>query len=286
MPLQPPEPKYPLVRYLQMEKAYVAQINRILQRASNEISKEIAALGTAGNPITRFQMEATRAAIRQHMNQPWSDIGQVTAAGQKAAAEEASRVISRYEDVLLQNVMTADDMRNLADAEAYRAAQTVNTVVARMQSSNKTLSSKVYDTKALTNGWVDDLVSVGLAKGQSAAQLAAAVKKFISPNTPGGASYAARRLARTEINNAYHASTVDRYRKSGLVDEVDWHLSSSHPEGDICDDFAANSPYRINDVPEKPHPQCFCYLTPSLPSRKDFINNLLAGKYDDEPWAP
>jgi hypothetical protein len=268
-----------------MEKSYIAQLNRILAKASRELGREIVALGTGGNPITRAQMEATRAAIRSYMNQTWSDVGQITSAGQRAAAAEASKVISRYEDILLQNVMTEEAMRNLADAEAARASKTVNSVLMREQSSKRPLSTQVYNTKSLTNGWVDDLVNVGLVKGQSAAQLAVAVRKFISPTTPGGVSYAARRLARTEINNAFHASSIDRYRRSGIVDEVDWHLSSSHPEGDICDDYVSNGPYDVNEVPEKPHPHCFCFITPRLPSRKDFIDNLLAGKYGDEPWA-
>lgn len=35
------------------------------------------------------------------------------------------------------------------------------------------------------------------------------------------------------------------------------------------------------DVPEKPHPQCLCFITPYLPDEDEFLNNLLKGDYDD-----
>jgi hypothetical protein len=97
-------------------------------------------------------------------------------------------------------------------------------------------------------------------------------------------SYAANRLARTEINNAYHAASWDRYNKSVIVDEVEWLLSSSHPEDDICNDYATQSPFKKNAVPAKPHPNCYCYIVPSLPTEEQFLERLFAGEYGDEPW--
>lgn len=34
------------------------------------------------------------------------------------------------------------------------------------------------------------------------------------------------------------------------------------------------------DVPEKPHPQCLCFITPYLPDEDEFLNKLLNGDYD------
>lgn len=281
-----PERRYTLQQSLQTEAKWISQINRLLLSAAKSLDKDIRGLGPAAAPLTRAQLEAARAAIKAHMNQDWSDIAQAISAGQRDGAAAASRVVSRYENVLLQTGMSAADMREYANGLADASASRVNNVLARLEgSSYKPLSAQVYQTKALTNGWIDNTINIGLTRGWTAAQMATNVRKFISPNTPGGASYAAKRLARTEINNAFHATTIDRYQKSGLVDEVDWNLSSSHPEGDVCDDLKDNSPYNVNMVPEKPHPQCFCFITPALPSRRDFLDNLLAGKYDDEDWA-
>lgn len=283
MALPPPEAKYPLVQYLKMERQYLLVIERLLSRAAKELSDQIAAL-PAGQPLTRAQLEATRAAIKTHMTQDWNAIERTIREGYAGAAAAASKVVSRYEDELLEMVMSRSEMELLAAGQAERAANTIHNALMRLTSSEKPLSQQVYTTKALTNKWVDDLITTALLKGSTAAQLAKAVRQFISPNVPGGASYAARRLARTEINNAFHAATVDRYQRSGIVEQVDWHLSTSHPEGDICDNLAADSPYDVKSVPEKPHPQCFCYTTAKLPDRGTFIDNLFAGKYGDEPW--
>lgn len=280
-----PGRRFTLVQSVRLDAKWAAYINRILLSAASELDSDLRRLGSAGSPLGRAQMEAARAAIKSHMNQDWSDIYTAVAAGQRDAAASASRVVSQYENVLLQTGMTPAEMREYANGLAEAASSRVNTVLARLDTSHKALSSQVYETKALVSGWVDSAVNVSLARGETAAQLAARVRKFVSPNTPGGASYAARRLARTEINNAFHATTIDRYQKSGIVEEVDWNLSSSHPEGDECDDLKDNSPYNVDMVPEKPHPQCFCFITPALPSRSQFMENLFAGKYDDEDWA-
>lgn len=285
MALTPPERRYTLFVALKTDAKWISYINSILLGAAKSLDKDIRALGSGGNSLTRAQLEAARAATKAHLNQDWSDIATAVAAGRVDAARAASQVVSKYENTLLQTGMTTAEMREYANGLAEASAGRLNSVIARLESSHLPLSQQVYNTKALTNGWVDKAINVGLARGYTAAQLAKSVRQFISPNTPGGASYAAQRLGRTEINNAFHATTVDRYRRSGLVDEVNWNLSSSHPEGDECDDLKDNSPYNVDMVPAKPHPQCYCFITPALPSRKQFMDNLFAGKYDDEDWA-
>lgn len=137
----------------------------------------------------------------------------------------------------------------------------------------------------MAEGWVDDIVNRGLVSGWSAKELAKAVVPSISPNVPGGVSYAANRLARTEINNAYHASSWDRYMKSVIVEEVEWHTSSSHPENDVCDEYRDASPFKKTQVPAKPHPNCYCYIVPRLPTEEEFLDKLFNGDYGDEPFG-
>jgi len=280
----PPERRYTLYQSLKAENKWISYINSILLGAAQSLESDIRKLGPSGEPLSRAQLEAARVSIKAHLNQDWSDIQQAVAAGRRDGAAAASQVVSKYENVLLSVGMTPSEMREYADGLAQASVARVENVLARISSSYRPLSQQVYSTKSLTNGWVDQQINIGIARGYTAAQLAKSVRQFISPNTPGGASYAAKRLARTEINNAFHATTVDRYQRSGIVEEVDWNLSSSHPEGDECDDLKDESPYDVNFVPEKPHPLCFCFITPHLPSRSEFIDNLLSGKYDDEDW--
>lgn len=279
---QPPSERYPLLRYIALENDFVDVLDRLLRRAAREIAAEIAKEGRTA--LSRGQLQAQAAAIKAHLAQDWSDIGAAIKAGQRAAAEEATKVVGRYERELLTTVLTNKEVDFYIASMAENASRSVETLVNRLTGSRKTLSERVYDTRKLANGYVDDAINTALLRNMNGRDFARYVRNLISPDTPGGVSYAAKRLARTELNNAFHAVSNSRYRDSGIVEEVDWHLSTSHPEGDVCDERAADSPYPVNKVPEKPHPQCLCFTTPVTPTRAEFIDNLFAGKYGDEPW--
>ena len=95
------------------------------------------------------------------------------------------------------------------------------------------------------------------------------------------------RLARSEINNAFHAISVNHNVEKPWVEGMRWHLSRSHPKPDDCDKFAKGGPkgdgvYRPpSNTPRKPHPHCFCYVTPEVPTEDAFLDRLIAGNYDD-----
>ncbi|QLF84496.1 capsid maturation protease [Microbacterium phage Rie18] len=278
--------RYPLLVEMALEQAQANYVRAILAESSERIARELARLGADGNPLTRMQLEAQRAAITAMLTEDFANIGKSIKDGKPKAATAASRVISRYENQLLTAVMDADAVRRLATSEARRTVNGLEAALKRIEgTSYHKLSDQVYATTKLATGWVDDAINRALISGWDAKRLAKEVVGSINPNVPGGVSYAANRLARTEINNAFHAASWDRMMKSPIVEMVDWNLSSSHPEGDICDSLKADGPYEKNKVPSKPHPNCYCFITPRLPTEEEFINNLLAGKYDDGPWA-
>jgi hypothetical protein len=271
---------------MRVEQVTANQVRKTLAATVNQIDADIRKMDKSTNPITRMQAEAQRAALRGYMAHDWEDIEADIAAGRKTAAREASKVVSTYENTLLQMVMDEDAMKALARAEAQRAVSGVDAAVRRMQGKSYVpLSKQVYDTAKLADGWVDDTINRALAAGWSQTRLAKALKDSIDPMVPGGVSYAANRTARTEVNNAFHASAAKRYEDSPIVEGVDWHLSSSHPEGDVCDSLADGSPYPKNKVPQKPHPHCYCFLTPALPTDEEFIEKLFNGDYGDGKWA-
>lgn len=149
------------------------------------------------------------------------------------------------------------------------------------------LSERVYKNKALSSGQVDGIVNNGISLGKSAREIAREVHQFISPNTPGGVSFASMRLARTEINNAFHTTQTRSYAKQPWIKGVKWHISGSHPRPDTCDQYAKDDHddlgpgvFRPNNVPGKPHPQCLCHITAITIPRDEFLDNLVAGKYD------
>lgn len=269
-----------------LEQAQANYVRAILAESAERIARELARVGTDGNPLTRMQLEAQRAAINAMLTEDFTNIGESIKDGKPNAARAASRVVSEYEDQLLTLVLDEDRVRRLATAEARRTVNGLEAAIKRMEgTSYKPLSGRVYDTTKLATGWVDDAINRALVSGWDAKRLAKEIVPSISPNVPGGVSYAANRLARTEINNAYHAASWDRMNRSIIVDQVDWNTSSSHPENDVCDEYRDASPFDKAKVPEKPHPNCYCYITPRLPSEENFINNLLSGKYDEGGWV-
>ena len=280
-------PKYPLQTLMAVEAKHVAELNKILAMAVNRLDQDIKALGKAGaNPLTIMQAQATRASLASFIGEVFDEVEGSISLGLKNAAAAASGVVSAYEAQMLGLVMSPEAMANLAKSEAQRAAMGIEAAMQRvLGNSYQPLSSTVYKTQQLTLKWVDKRIAQGLASGWSASKLAGELKGMIDPAVKGGVSYAAMRTARTEINNAFHASSAERYLNSPVVLEVDWHLSSSHPEGDVCDDLQANSPYPKKSVPQKPHPQCYCYITPSLPEPAKFVDNLFKGKYGSPPSA-
>jgi len=271
---------------MKVEADQAAYINKILTRSANSVEKDIKLLNKGSkNPITKLQLEAQRAAINAQLAQDWNAIENAITSGKKAATAAASQVVSQYENVVLGQVLSPEALKAIATSEANRAVAGMDAMLQRIGgSSHIPLSTSVYKNKQLVTGWVDAKVNQALVSGWDANRLAKEVKNLIDPAVKGGVPYAANRLARTEINNAFHSSSVERYKKSAVVEGADWNLSGSHPEGDICDDLKADGPYDLDNVPGKPHPFCYCYITPMLLEPDEFLDKLLDGGYGDEPW--
>lgn len=143
-----------------------------------------------------------------------------------------------------------------------------------------TLSTRVYERAALSSGHIEKIIRAGVIRGFSAREIAADVKKFIHPSTPGGASYAAMRLGRTELNNAFHEQQKAEAVRS-WVTGAKWNRSKSHPKRDRCDEYAEHDEdlgvgvWDKNRIPNKPHPQCLCYITYKVMNEEDALNLIL-----------
>jgi len=84
--------------------------------------------------------------------------------------------------------------------------------------------------------------------------------------------YNLRRIARTEMSNAYHLSIIKSTEKNPAVVGYRWTLSRSHKIRDICDDLAHKDHglgpgiFPKDKVPRikcrASHPQCLCYILP------------------------
>lgn len=156
-----------------------------------------------------------------------------------------------------------------------------------------TLSDRVWRNAADVRSRVDRLLDYHISQGTSAVKIAELLEDFLTPGagslstrTPYGTegSYAARRLARTEISAAAGRATVNASIVNPFVQGIQWRLSASHTGRDICDENANGGPngdgiYKPERLPQYPaHPHDLCSLLPvPVGNTADLVNELRAG---------
>jgi hypothetical protein len=154
------------------------------------------------------------------------------------------------------------------------------------------LNDRIWRASIDVRSRVDSLLDYHIALGTSAVRMAELLETFLTPSgatprtrTPYGTdgSYAARRLARTEITAAAGRATVQASVANPFVIGVKWSLSAAHPRFDVCDGLASGGPggdgvYPPGQVPTyPPHPQCLCNLSPVAAGNvSDLVEQLRA----------
>lgn len=280
----------PLISYLRVQRANDRAILDMLRQAANDIELELFASQSKfklSDRVRTDQLLMAKARINRRMEKLWLDIGDQVQAGKAAAA--AAAVEDAYPQAWLKKVMPAEDVEYLMRSARASAERGIDVAEARVNLSRIPLAESVYKNGAHANGIIDEIVNSGLAAGLSAKEIANGVSAFINPNTPGGVKYAAMRLGRTELNNAFHATQVQAGIDTPWTTALKWNLSGSHPVPDECNEYAESVHYeggeagvfKPEEVPAKPHPNCLCYTTPETDSEDEFIRKLEAGEYDD-----
>jgi hypothetical protein len=263
------------------------EIARIMLQAAKDLEKIIGGLpGKGVGAMARRAMYIQRQQqIYQVLAETWR--GKVpTAITQGLSTSTQMAVNAQRRMLYLLSKATPEYAAILRDSMLHSAAATFADMRSRVL-NGVNLSPSVYRNEALSRGTIDRIVNNGIALGQSAREIADAVVGYINPSTPGGAKYAAQRLGRTELNNAFRTTSAMTYAESPYVTGVQWTLSGSHPGDDDCDALAEIDEYGLGDgvfpsdeVPDSPHPNCFCYLVPITPTQEEFQEQLLNGEYD------
>jgi hypothetical protein len=269
----------PLRAYLRVQRTYDAELNRVLERTARTIQARIGRLPVGiGGDVRKAQLRSTLAAIRTVQMEMWNGpVSDTIKRGRKAAmeaAENAAETLARVAYTALPPAVA----EALTDGLRLSAESGIASDAARIP---RVLSDRVYRNGVLASGQVEQIIRQGLIQNLSARELAKSAYRFVSPSAPGGASYSAMRLARTEINNAFHQRQIKGAERPGVT-AVLWNLSGSHPKPDECNTLAAKRRYKPENVPSKPHPQCFCYLTYETMPPDEFAAALQRGDFNDE----
>lgn len=277
----------PLRRYLKLQRQYDARIMKILRETARDLEKRIAALGTSArfsDSVRASQFRLVLAEIRRTQMEMFLSIGDEIRAGQLAAAIFATEDLEKLARIGLSALPRAA-ASEFIDSLMESARSGIETLYAR---TPRQLAQRLYKNGVWSTDYIERLIQEGIVRNASARELAKDVYKFVSPTAPGGASYVAMRLARTEINNAFHNQQIASYQNP-WVESVKWNLSGSHKRPDACDRYAKEDSHDLGagqfppgKVPGKPHPQCLCFLTATSASPEQFARDVRAGKYDDE----
>ena len=276
--------------YARVQAVTDRQLLAVLREALRDVNRQLKALGVStriSDKVRADQLRLVKRALLEEIAQIYGSLGHIIVQQQVAAAAAAVRLGGEMNAVLFGAAGDAQLAAALEAGMARGLASTMDVVLARVTGTAIPLSERIYKSEAWIDGLLDRRINSALARGLSAKEFAAEMVDFFDPNTPGGVRYASMRLARTEVNNAFHAHTIATVGDAPWVTAIKWNLSRSHPKADDCDMLATQDAYGLGpgkypprDTPRKPHPQCFCVATPATVDEDEFVTALLGGKYD------
>lgn len=277
--------------YIKTQQKFDADLFKILEQAARDADREVRKLQMKegiGAAVRVRQLMGARGGISRILAYLWKQTGDLTRAGRVEAQAVAIEQSFDWEEFLLARAIPDPEARQaILDYLLGNADKNIDALLARIFQTRQTLSQQVYKSQALSKRWVENAINSGMARGATVSEIAASVKDMIRPDAKGGVSYAAKRLARTEINNAYHAQSIDSAQDKPWVNGMKWNMSKTHKVPDECNDYAVRDNglgagvWPMHMVPKKPHPQCLCYVIPDLVSVAEFNKNLRLGMYDE-----
>lgn len=275
--------------YLRQQLLTDVELARVLELAARRSAARIRTLSlrpgdSIGARVRIDQLAAVLDSLRDIQQTLWVD--EVSGVIQHALprAEDAAQSSLSVVEAVLETALGSRRAASLI--QSFR-----NTVHNGLQLDRtrraQALSPRVYRNASLSTGAVEREIRAGLIQGLSARELASNVKGYISPTTPGGVSYAAMRLARTELNNAFHEAQRE-IGEAPWIRSISWNLSATHAARvkggtDRCDEIAQQDIYDLGPgrypadrIPPKPHPHCLCYVTYNSVSEAEMLDMIPA----------
>ncbi len=283
---QPLPQNQPLLDVLRVSNMTLKEMDQMLRDGAQEIEMLVPKLlekHTTGSTVKAAQLQLVLRELRVAQSALWGDLGRSLRSGVGAAALAAgANAEGVLASVLAKNGVPVPPALRAGWIQQAKAG--IDAILSKAKNGIP-LSRAVYKAQALSSGQVDRTIKQGLLLGNNAKTIAQSVKKLILPNVAGGVSYAAHRLARTEINHAYQTTQEARYADEPWSKGMRWNLSKSHPAPDVCnvnataDHGLGPGVWSFGHKPDS-HPNCLCYQTPVQVEEDEFVENFLAGDYN------
>ena len=214
------------LQHLRDVKTFDSDLKRALRDAATEADSIVRSIvpDSVGPAIRRAQYQQ-RAYLLRHVQ---TELFGRTSADMLRHLETSSRLAVRGTMLISEVLARALGDNALGSSFLFSARASVENLRSRLM-SRIDLSPRVYKNQALANRWVDRAVNRGILLGKSAREIASDVRLLIRPDTPGGVSYAAQRLGRTELNNAFHETSRRAVEGMPWITGVRWNLSDHGP---------------------------------------------------------
>lgn len=290
IPSSLPEPdRRWIIEYVKLQLSADRRVTEALQDALDQVDAsmdKVAGKEGVGAGARASQLLASRSVINKILHELFKVVGGVVREEQSQAAQLAEELLMKDEKKIWEILEPDASRREDAKRDlTVQAARQIQATMKRIFETEQTLSQRIYRSEALSKGQVSKTINRHIAIGSSADDMAKDLKSLIDPKAPGGVSYRAKLLARTEINNAFHAQSIADAQDRPWINQVQWNLSKSHNEqGCICEEYARQRLFPVSHVPKKPHPQCLCSITPKLPDLDTALKEFMSGQY--APWLP
>ena len=273
-------------RFEKGEAATAAEVRKVYRQAAALVRQDIKKV--ASGTLRQAHLEALAKNLDDRARGLNKNILAAAHKGIWLSVETGAEGAAKISEQLLQNTFDTADVRRLFAGINERATLVL---LARTGKDGLKLSDRVWRTSEKWRNAARRVVEDGVARGLNARKLAKEVERYLQPGVwtalkaetrrrlgvAKDVSYEGMRLARTEMNNAFHEGSILANRATPSYEGIYWRLSGSHPLPDVCDDYAShggNGFWPKREEPVRPHPQCFCVTFPAHQPPEIFADRL------------
>jgi len=277
------------LRFEKGQATTVEELRKVYRRAAEWVRKDIE--GLIPGTLRRSHLEALTANLERRARELNAEVLTATQKGIYLAIETGTSAAQNISARLLKEAWSEVEIARLFAPINERA---IMLVLARAGKDGLKLSGRVWRVGEHWRNAITRIVEDGVARGLDSRKIAREVQKYLQPGVwtphkfetrrrlgvPKDVSYEAMRLARTEMNNAFHEASIMANRAAPSYRGVYWRLSKSHPIPDTCDDlanamtFGERGFYPEGHEPPRPHPQCRCFVIPAHEDPDRFAERL------------
>ena len=240
----------------------VARLNLLISEATNSIGQVDAVLYR----VKRQNILALLENLAQNLS---GDIHQAVL----SVTEETTNLITEVTTELVE-----DEDQDIEFSFVTIPEEVLKDYAKRTDIEGLKFSPNIWAKRQMRN--IEKQVMSAIMRGQSAETLATDLVQYLKGGSVGmghSIRYKTLRLARTEINAAFHETRRLGAITSPVVAGMRWRLSNRHPIWDVCNLLAQQDLYRMGQgvyppeqLPPKPHPNCICYTMDQLREPKEW----------------